>query len=150
MKINNLNDIAKKEFFTVPENYFDELPQSLQKKTGTGVVNTFTSSAFIFIRYSLVILLFAVSIWWLLPKNGNPEPSGSMEFTEDVSVVAVVDFLNNDGMSTVDILEATFTEQQLIEFLSENGYEEENYLDQELYDELEWMGEEGLEAFDGI
>jgi hypothetical protein len=97
-----LEDIPKKQIFSVPEGYFDKLPQTIQAR-----VSRKTEERPFFIqslKYALpVIAMAAFGIFWYSQTNTQLQDAESI--LASVQTEALVAYLDESDLSTEDILE---------------------------------------------
>lgn len=95
-----LEDIPKKEIFDVPEGYFEDLPGKIQKR----IAGREERPAFIFaLRYALpAIVLVAIGMLWY---NNGSEDTSAESILASVQTEDLVAFLNDDDLTTEELLE---------------------------------------------
>jgi hypothetical protein len=99
-----LEDIPKKEIFTVPDGYFDALPSKIQARIDTG--SDGRQEHFV-LRYKLqyvlpVLLLFAIGIFWF---NQNNDPSDAETMLASVTTEDLISYLNESELATDEVLD---------------------------------------------
>lgn len=96
-----LEDIPKKEIFSVPEGYFDKLPgviQSRVAKKQEDVVPAYRLA----LRYALpVVALIAVAVFWL----NRPKEVSAENLLASVETADLIAYLNDSDISTEEILD---------------------------------------------
>ncbi len=106
-----LEDIPKKQFFTTPEDYFDDLPGKIQARISQKQsVQTQRPLVRYALRYALPLVVIAASIlYYNLTREVNPESILASVETEDIIL-----YLQESGMTTEEVLESVeFTSQEL-------------------------------------
>lgn len=99
-----LEDLPKKQPFNVPDGYFDDLPQRIQKRISS---NERSYVGAWFIRYKLhyalsVIVLVVLAIWWM-PKSETTSDVESMLAT--VETEELLNFLDQSELTTEELLQ---------------------------------------------
>jgi hypothetical protein len=96
-----LNDIPRKEFFKVPEGYFDELPSRIQSKLATPLSNTgFTFVSRYGLRYAVPVVLVVIGVFYFL----EPRPDVD-SMLSSVETAELINYLNESGLTTEELLE---------------------------------------------
>jgi len=101
-----LEDIPKKELFTVPDKYFDELPTVIQARI---TVKKAKRSLFVLpvIRYALPLLAIGVISWfWLAPVQSalTAEEMVAQITTEDLlAYISETDVTTDELMNTLQL-----------------------------------------------
>ncbi len=101
MNMKKLDDIPKKEFFNVPDGYFDKLPSIIQARVAAPQTESKLTWKFA-IRYALpTVVLLAIGIIWFTQthKVVDAEQLLSSIQTEDL-----VSYLNESDMTTEELL----------------------------------------------
>jgi hypothetical protein len=115
----NLEDIPKKEIFTVPDGYFDSLPLKIQARISGEKTEAHPG---FFVRYRLqyalpVIALLSIGIYWFAAQSGNGDPETILASVQTEELVA---YLNDSELTTDDLLEdVEFNEEDAQEIESE-------------------------------
>jgi hypothetical protein len=96
-----LEDIPKKQVFTVPEGYFERLPNKIQARISQPEEK---QPFFIFsLKYAFpVVVLMAAGIFWYSQRTA-PQDAESM--LASVQTEALIAYLDESELSTEDILE---------------------------------------------
>jgi hypothetical protein len=128
----NLENIPKKEVFSVPEGYFDTLPGKIQARISAEKPDR--QPAFVF-RYKLqyvlpVIALLAIGLYWFAPADRADAES----IIASVQTEELVAYLNDSELSTEDLLETLDFNEQDVQDIETEVYELN--LDNENLDEL--------------
>lgn len=130
-----LDEIPKKNIYTVPEGYFDELPGIIQSrvsaksKAGTRPYFSFA------LRYALpAVVLILGAIFWI---NNRPDvlPQSAEEILATIDTESLVTYLEESEITTDDLLETVdFTQSDVTEI--ENSIYDFNLQDEDLDDLL--------------
>ncbi|MDQ2657135.1 MAG: hypothetical protein M3Y60_06910 [Bacteroidota bacterium] len=106
-----LEDIPRKQFFTTPEDYFDDLPGKIQSRISRGQP---VRSQRPVVRYALqyalpLVVIVASVVYYNLTGDANPESILASVETEDLIL-----YLQESGITTDEVLESVeFTSQEL-------------------------------------
>ncbi len=154
MKTNNshkkpfkLENISKKEAFSVPDGYFDKLPTIIQTRAIESTKKRITFSNVGVLRWAIpALLLLIIAGYWGYKYQNNPNQlEAKIELIlADISTEEMVDFLDQTDLSSDDLLEMVSFEGEKIDDFS---YELENITDEEL--EL-LMNDFGIERINDI
>src|SRR5262245_33690840 len=100
-----LEDIPKKEFFNVPEGYFENLPTVVQSRIAGQKKEKALRPVFSYaLRYALpVVILGVIGYFWLGPKS-NPTDAESILATIDTE--DLVAYINESDLTTEELLES--------------------------------------------
>ncbi|MBL7856548.1 MAG: hypothetical protein JNM57_02575 [Cyclobacteriaceae bacterium] len=110
-----LEEIPKKEIFTVPEGYFDKLPGIIQSRITDNSKRKMERPAFFYaLRYAVaVVLLFIVAVVWF---SRNQDPADAESLLSSIQTEDLIAYLNDEDVSTDEMLEAVgFSEADLEE-----------------------------------
>jgi hypothetical protein len=117
-----LEDIPKKQIFEVPEGYFEKLPGIIQSRV---TQHREEKKWWLEYNYSLrlalpAIILLVVGIIWFsdTPKDLNAENLLASIQTEDL-----ITYLNEDELTTEELLEHVILDAQDINTIEESVYE---------------------------
>ncbi|MBT1697756.1 hypothetical protein KK083_12765 [Fulvivirgaceae bacterium PWU4] len=99
-----LENIPKKEIFSVPDGYFDTLPGKIQARISKETPAR--EQGFVF-RYKLqyvlpVVVLLAAGIYWFASSNQTNDPETLLA---SVQTEALMAYLSESDLTTEDILE---------------------------------------------
>ncbi|HEY9007175.1 hypothetical protein [Ohtaekwangia sp.] len=103
-----LEDLPKKEIFTVPDGYFDKLPGIIQARVAKG------QSARPAMRYTLqyaipVVALIAVGIFWIITISTPTTPE---EMLAEIHTTDLVAYLDDADISTDELIDHTVLDEQ--------------------------------------
>jgi hypothetical protein len=117
-----LEDIPKKEIFTVPEGYFETLPGKIQARISSG--RPVRETSFVF-RYKLqyvlpVIVLLAAGVYWFSASNQPRDVDGLLATVQTEDLVA---YLNDSDITTEDLLENVAFDSEDLEEIESEVYE---------------------------
>jgi hypothetical protein len=118
-----LENIPKKEIFSVPEGYFDGLPAKIQARISAE--NPSPEPSFI-VRYKLqyalpVIIIMAVGIFWITETR---QPADVDTLLASVETADLVMYLDNDAdITTDDLLENVQFDAMDLEAIESEVYE---------------------------
>lgn len=111
-----LEDIPKKEFFKVSDEYFEKLPGRISERVAEHPRRSVTMQYVI--RYALPVILIAAAIFWYLPQSS----SNAEDMLASIDTDVMIDYLYETGMTTDDMLESLeFTEEDLDAFEFEDN-----------------------------
>ena len=120
-----LEDIPKKEIFTVPDGYFENLPSVIQARIANEIKIEEKNPAFGFaLKYALpaVVILIALTLWFRMGtqpvKNVNAESLLASIQTEDL-----VAYLNESDLTTDEVLESVEFNADDLDEIEESVYE---------------------------
>ncbi len=127
-----LEDISKKDAFSVPDGYFDRLPTIIQTKAIES-----TKKRAVFVRTgvlrlaipSLLLIMIAGYFGYKYQSSSDRLDSRIELMLADVSTEEMVDFLDETDLTSDDLLELVSFEGEKIDDFS---YELENFSDEEL------------------
>lgn len=99
-----LENIPKKEIFSVPDGYFDTLPGKIQARIS---METPAREQGFALRYKLqyvlpVVVLLAAGIFWIAGANKTDDPETLLA---SVQTEALMTYLSESDLTTEDILE---------------------------------------------
>ncbi|MDH5379243.1 MAG: hypothetical protein OEW75_00220 [Cyclobacteriaceae bacterium] len=129
MKI-KLDDIKSREYFTVPEGYFEKLPLKIQKQVESP--RSSTSVYLPVLKWAAVFVVVVVSFFLIMNRDSvqnNPQISLN-QFNDS----ELIDFMLDNGVTAAEILDASITSELIYNTLPEEEYLIEN----ELLDDLVW------------
>ena len=97
-----LEDIPKKEIFTVPEGYFDKLPGIIQSRVATREKSAIPVFQMAF-RYALPVLIIGVAVFWFMkPGSDAKSAEGILAGIETTDLIA---YLEETDLSTDELLD---------------------------------------------
>jgi hypothetical protein len=113
-----LEDISKKEVFTVPDGYFDTLPGVIQARVATQSRRRELLPSFSWKVAVPAVMVLAAGIFWL---TGPAEPTDAESILAAVATHDLVAYLNDsDDVSVDEVLESVeFNDNDLEEIESE-------------------------------
>jgi len=122
-----LEDIPKKEIFSVPEGYFDKLPGVIQSRVAQKERHLIPVNRLV-LRYALpVVALIVVAVFWL----NRPTEISAENILASVETQDLIAYLNESDISTEEILEnVSFDAIDAIEI--ESAVYELNFQDEDL------------------
>ncbi len=139
MKTNNshkkpfkLEDISKKETFSVPDGYFDSLPTIIQTKAIESTKPSFVFSKGLVLKLALpaLLLVFIVGYVGYKFQQSSPITDNNIELMlAEISTEEMVEYLDQTDLSSEDFLELVSFEGEKIDDFS---VELENISDEEL------------------
>jgi hypothetical protein len=103
-----LEDIPKKDIFTIPEGYFNKLPQSIQNRVSDRRKSAFTFNFIPTLKYAIpaIIVVICALVWFNGPSPMNPESVLAEIETEDlIAYLNVSDFNTDDLLDGIDLNE---------------------------------------------
>jgi len=105
-----LEDIPKKQFFNVPDGYFDRLPAQIQSRIASGKGDTRNNPVFRFgLQYALPMLLVAAVLFYY--SSTGPDPESILASVETADLIS---YLQEAGLTTEDVLDnIDFSAQEL-------------------------------------
>jgi hypothetical protein len=117
----NLENIPKKEIFTVPDGYFDSLPGKIQARISSEFL--VEQPSFIF-RYKLqyvlpVVALFALCIYWF----GGQQETDAESILASIQTEELVAYLGNSELTTDDLLQGVEFNEDDIQDIESEVYE---------------------------
>lgn len=99
-----LEDIPKKQVFTVPEHYFDKLPGVLQSRIEARGARRETFGAYSWKLALPAVIVAVAGVFWLI---GPAEPADAESILASVETPDLVAYLNeSDDVSIDDVLES--------------------------------------------
>ncbi len=113
--MSRLDDIPKKDFFQVPDGYFEKLPSDIQMRVAP---KRRSFVAIRVLRYALPVVLIAVALF--LYRSGTP--TSAEEILASVDPLELIDYLQETGMSTDEILEAVELTPEEVDALEKEVY----------------------------
>ncbi len=108
--MSKIDDIPKKEFFSVPDDYFENLPARVQariadKRPASARVHLLRYT----VRYALPVLLVAAAVFYYNTGTSNTE-----EILASIDTRELIEYLHETGMTTEEILEnVEFTPEEI-------------------------------------
>jgi hypothetical protein len=127
-----LEDISKKDTFSVPEGYFENLPTIIQSKAieSTKKKIAFTQVGVLKLAIPSLLLLIIAGYFGYKYQNNPSQLDSKIELMlADVSTEEMVDFLDQTELSSDDLLEMVSFDGERIDDFS---YDLENVSDEEL------------------
>jgi hypothetical protein len=105
-----LEDIPKKQFFKVPDGYFEKLPAQIQSRIATVKEDTRNNPVFRYgLQYALPILLVAAVLFYY--SSAAPDPESILASVETADLI---NYLQEAGVTTEDVLDnIDFSAQEL-------------------------------------
>lgn len=115
-----LEDISKKEFFNVPDGYFDQLPGVIQTRIANARSErpVFVKVAF---RYALPALLIGAIAWFWI-KPATPSPTAE-DLIAEVATEDLIAFINESDLSTDEILNTVMLDDTDADAIQGSVYE---------------------------
>ncbi|MEX2235331.1 MAG: hypothetical protein WD824_24420 [Cyclobacteriaceae bacterium] len=114
-----LEDIPKKQFFNVPDGYFDRLPAQIQSRIATGKGDTRGNLVFRYaLQYALPVLLVAAVLFYYSSIGPDPE-----SILASVETADLINYLQEAGLTTEDVLENIEFNAQELEAIENEVYE---------------------------
>ncbi len=115
-----LEDISKKESFSVPEGYFDTLPTIIQAKAIESTKKSFvftTNMALKFALPSLLLLMVAGYFGYKYQSSSISSDANIELMLSDISTEEMVAYLDQTDLSSEDLLElVSFDGEQIDDF----------------------------------
>ena len=128
-----LDDIKKKNIYTVPDNYFDQLPTRIQSRVNEKPVSSWSLNRSLI--YKLAAPAFAVALLLFYFGPGNNNDSQDFEtILAQVSNEDIIAYLSNTDITTQEIIEAIDFSNAELKF----------YEDGPVMQDMENIGEEDL------
>jgi hypothetical protein len=98
-----LEDLEKKQVYTVPENYFENLPANIRRRTNTSRHSV--KPSFSWARYSaglagLFLVLLAGYLWFTRSQARTPD-----QLIAELAYSEIIDYLQTQELSQADIIE---------------------------------------------
>jgi hypothetical protein len=114
-----LEDIPKKDFFTVPDDYFDKLPAKIQSRIAKTKVRNERTFVFRYaLRYALPVLVLAGVIFYYSSSKPDVETILASVDTEEL-----IDYLQESGMTTEEMLENVEFSAEELEAIENEVYD---------------------------
>ena len=114
-----LEDIPKKQFFNVPDGYFDRLPAQIQSRIASHKGDTRHYSVLRYaLQYALPVLLVAAVLFYYSSKSPGPE-----SILASVETADLINYLQEAGLTTDDVLENIDFNSHELEALENEVYE---------------------------
>lgn len=99
-----LDDLEKKQVYTVPDNYFENLPATIRRRLNTPQSNRHPAISWLSYTAGLAglfLILLAAYAWFTYSPSREPEP-----FITDVAETEIIEYLQLQELSQYDIIEA--------------------------------------------
>lgn len=127
-----LDDIPRKQIFSVPEDYFDELPSRIQSRIAATPVDKAVPPVFRYtLQYALPLILIAAIAFFYI---GHEPDAGSILAT--VATEDLLYYLEDSPLTTEDLLESVDFSRGDLEAIENEVYDLElGDLDDEQIDE---------------
>ncbi|MDN5205005.1 hypothetical protein QQ008_26685 [Fulvivirgaceae bacterium BMA10] len=119
MKPFKLDDIEKKNLFTTPDRYFEKLPNRIQEQVTTKKsIWKFPVMKFS-LRYALpaLVVVFGLYLAFFKVKSDDIDPNALLA---DVTIEDMIVYLENNDISTEEILENIDIENLSIDMIEED------------------------------
>ena len=114
-----LDDIPRKEFFSTPTDYFDKLPSKIQARIRAHSETSWRRPVLKYsLQYALPLLLIAAVLFFLRPRNPDAEA-----ILATVESADLVEYLQESGMTTDDIMEAVDLSDDELEEIENEIYD---------------------------
>lgn len=114
-----LEDIPKKQFFHVPDGYFDRLPAQIQSRIETPKRDARSNPVFRYaLQYALPMLLVAAVLFYYSSTGPDPE-----SILASVETADLINYLQEAGLTTEDVLENIDFNAQELEAIENEVYE---------------------------
>ncbi len=127
-----LEDISKKETFSVPNGYFDTLPTIIQAKAIESTKKSFVFNTSIALKFALpsLILVMVAGYFGYKYQSSSISADDNIELLlADISTEEMVEYLDQTDLSSEDFLElVSFDGEQIDDF----SIDLENITDEEL------------------
>jgi|SRR5690349_2777630 hypothetical protein len=133
-----LDDIPKKEIFSVPEGYFDELPGIIQARVAKRQASPRFSMARFSLRYALPgVVVVAAALFWYLRVTPAIDPENVLAGVDTEQLIA---YIEETDLSTEELMEQVELDQTDIESIVDEVYGAplDPQAAEELIDELEF------------
>jgi hypothetical protein len=104
-----LEDIPKKDFFTVPDGYFEKLTTTIQARVGDTKKETHQPVFLRSLKYALPVLfmIMAGSFWYLKNGDRNTASYASIEaMLDEIDTDDLVAYLDQSDLTTDEVLES--------------------------------------------
>lgn len=115
-----LENISKKETFSVPKGYFDTLPTIIQTKAIESTKKTFVFNTALALKFALpsILLLVVVGYFGYKYQLGSQVLDDKIELMlADISTEEMVEYLDQTDLSSEDFLElVSFEGEQIDDF----------------------------------
>ena len=128
----NLDEVSKKETFSVPDGYFDKLPAIIQAKAIESTKQKTIFSPIGVLKFAIpsLLLLFIAGYYSYKYQNSDDQLDSKIELMlVEVSTEELVDYLDQSDLSSEDFLELVSFEGERIDDFSN---ELENVSDEDL------------------
>jgi len=115
-----LEDIPKKEIFTVPEGYFEKLPGVIQSRVAAGKRDHKPAFRFAFQYGVPALALIFIALWYFRsePLNNSAESILASLETEDL-----IAYLNETDITTDELLEQVILNEEDVQQIEAEVYD---------------------------
>lgn len=115
-----LEDIPKKEIFTVPDGYFERLPGTIQSRVTTSKAE---SSVYlkVALRYALPALLVGTIAWFWITSSG-PQPTAE-DLVAEIATEDLIAYINESDLTTEEILNSVTLNNSDADAIQSSAYE---------------------------
>ena len=114
-----LDDIPRKKFFSTPTDYFDKLPSKIQARIQMRSQTSWDRPVVKYsLRYALPVLLIAAVLFFFRPQEPDAEA-----ILATVESADLVEYLQESGMTTDDIMEAVDLSDDELEEIENEIYD---------------------------
>lgn len=116
-----LENVSKKEIFSVPDGYFDKLPSIIQNKAieSTKKKTYLVSSGVLKLAFPFIALILIVGYFGYKFQNNSSKFNSNIELMlASVSTEEMVNFLDESDISSDDLLELVSFEGEAVDDIS--------------------------------
>ena len=114
-----LEDIPKKQFFQVPENYFDELPAQIQSRVAVSKTDRRIRPVFRYaLQYALPLLVVAVILFYNYSSGPDVE-----SILASVETADLINYIHESGITTEDLVENIDFNSAELEAIENEAYD---------------------------
>jgi len=114
-----LEDIPKKEIFTVPDEYFDKLPGIIQSRVAESKRDRKPALRYVF-QYGLpAVTLIVLALWFFKPESANNSAETILASLETEELIA---YLRETDITTDELLEQVTFDDEDAQQIQEEVY----------------------------
>lgn len=120
VKMKKLEDIPKKQVFTVPDDYFNKLPGTIQARISAGRRTEGYTFRYA-LRYAVpVVVLLIAAIFWL--NRFQDDMNDTESILASIHTADLVSFLDESGITTEELLDHVSLETNEVEAIEGTVY----------------------------
>lgn len=109
-----LKGLKDKQLFTVPDGYFDRLPERVQARLATPEKQAVFKFAVVF-KFALPVVVLTIAVVFWMQNNGINKTQDVHQLLSEIPTDDIIDYLEDSDLSLVDIIDRIDEQESVFE-----------------------------------